>query len=118
MTRQNYNNTKIYTTYILQTRKRFSLKTERMDGHALGGARGLPERRQATGGVWGFAQGRDQLRRVTDMVRGPRGTQRRTGISDDQRARHVRSNGRPKGTQPIVTLYIPEVLNPDGQLII
>lgn len=82
-----------------------------MDGHALGGARGLPERSQAAGGVRRFAQGRDQLRRVANMVRGPRGTQRRTGVSDDQRTRHVRSNGRPKGTHLIVTLYTPKVLN-------
>lgn len=86
MAKPNLNNINIYIIHILQTRKRFSLKIERMDGHALGGARGLPERRQTACGVRRLAQSRDQLRRIPDMVRGPRGTQRRAGVSDDQRA--------------------------------
>lgn len=71
--------------------------TERMDASSLRRACRLLRRCAAAGGVGGYAQGGDELRLGTHLVRGPGGSQRRARLPADQGARHLQPHGRPEG---------------------
>lgn len=70
---------------------------ERMDAAALCRTSGLLRRGEATGGVGGYAQGGDELRLGTHLVRCPGGSQRRARLPADQGARYLQSHGGPTG---------------------
>lgn len=70
---------------------------ERMDAAALRRTGRLLRRGQATGGVGGYAQGGDELRLGTHLVRCPGGSQRRARLPADQGARHLQPHGGPTG---------------------
>lgn len=78
------------------------LVTERMDASALCREGRLLRRSEATGGVGGYAEVRDQLRLSPHLVRGPRGSQRRPGVSPDQGTRHLQSHGGQKGERDAI----------------
>lgn len=70
---------------------------ERVDAAALCRTSRLLRRGEAPGGVGGYAQGGDELRLGTHLVRCSGGSQRRARLPADQGARHLQSHGGPTG---------------------